>query len=72
MIWLGWGYQYEDLGPLRLIRRSAIDQLDMVDRGFGWTVEMQAKSAEQKLRICELPVNYFSRQGGRSRFRGQC
>ncbi len=70
MIWLGWGYQYEDLGPLRLIRRSAIDQLNMVDRGFGWTVEMQAKSAEQKLRVCELPVNYFPRQGGRSKISG--
>ena len=70
LIWLGWGYQYEDLGPLRLIRRSAIDQLHMADRGFGWTVEMQAKSAEQKLRVCELPVNYFPRQGGRSKISG--
>ena len=70
LIWLGWGYRYEDLGPLRLIRRQALDQLTIVDRGFGWTVEMQAKAAWQGLRICELPVGYRSRQGGRSKISG--
>ncbi|MGB3789605.1 MAG: glycosyltransferase family 2 protein, partial [Phormidesmis sp.] len=70
LIWLGWGYRYEDLGPLRLIRRAAIDRLNMTDRGFGWTVEMQAKAVEQGLRICERPVNYLPRQGGRSKISG--
>ncbi len=70
LIWLGWGHRYEDLGPLRLIRRAAIDRLRMTDRGFGWTVEMQAKAVEQGLRICERPVNYLPRQGGRSKISG--
>ncbi|MEM8505205.1 MAG: glycosyltransferase family 2 protein [Cyanobacteria bacterium P01_D01_bin.1] len=70
LIWLGWGRKYEDLGPLRLIRRTAIDRLNMADRGFGWTVEMQAKAVEHGLRICELPVNYLPRQGGRSKISG--
>lgn len=70
LISLGWGYAYEDLGPLRLIRRQALDSLHMTDRGFGWTVEMQAKAAEQNLRTYEPPVNYFPRRGGRSKIAG--
>ena len=70
LIWLGWGYRYEDLGPLRLIRRQALDSLAMTDRGFGWTVEMLAKAAWQGLRFCELPVGYRTRQGGRSKISG--
>lgn len=39
-----WGRKYNDLGAFRLIRRPVLDSLDMQDRGFGWTVEMQASS----------------------------
>lgn len=70
LIQQGWGYKYHDLGPLRLIRRSALEQIQMQDRGFGWTVEMQARAAELNLRICELPVNYHPRQGGQSKISG--
>ena len=70
LIWMGWGYRYRDLGPLRLIRRSALDQIQMQDRGFGWTVEMQVRAIECGLRICELPVHYHCRQGGRSKISG--
>ncbi|NJR39547.1 MAG: glycosyltransferase family 2 protein [Leptolyngbyaceae cyanobacterium CSU_1_4] len=70
LIWMGWGYRYRDLGPLRLIRRAALDQIQMQDRGFGWTVEMQVRAIECGLLICELPVNYQCRQGGRSKISG--
>lgn len=70
LIWLGWGYRYRDLGPLRLIHRAALDQIQMQDRGFGWTVEMQVRAIECGLRICELPVRYHRRQGGRSKISG--
>ncbi len=70
LIWLGWGVRYEDLGPLRLIRKSAVDRLAMSDRSFGWTVEMQAKAAGADLRTCEIPVNYLPRQGGQSKIAG--
>ncbi|MGD1906973.1 MAG: glycosyltransferase family 2 protein [Leptolyngbyaceae cyanobacterium] len=66
----GWGYRYHDLGPLRLIRRQALEHIQMGDRGFGWTVEMQARAVELGLRICELPVNYRPRQGGKSKISG--
>jgi len=35
LIALGWGHPYNDLGPLRLIRRDALEQIRMRDRGFG-------------------------------------
>lgn len=66
----GWGYRYHDLGPLRLIRRSALDAIQMRDRGFGWTVEMQVRAVELGLTIREIPVNYRPRQGGRSKISG--
>lgn len=66
----GWGYRYHDLGPLRLIRRAALEAMPMGDRGFGWTVEMQVRAIEQGLRIEELPVQYRPRQGGRSKISG--
>uniref|UniRef100_A0A832H2X8 Glycosyltransferase family 2 protein n=1 Tax=Oscillatoriales cyanobacterium SpSt-402 TaxID=2282168 RepID=A0A832H2X8_9CYAN len=70
LIWWGWGYRYHDLGPLRLIHRSALDQIQMQDRGFGWTVEMQVRAIECGFRICELPVKYQCRQGGKSKISG--
>jgi hypothetical protein len=70
LIALGWKHRYHDLGPLRLIRRSALDKIQMQDRGFGWTVEMQVRAIECGLRICELPVGYRRRLGGRSKISG--
>ena len=70
LIGLGWGHWYRDLGPLRLIRRSALEDIQMQDRGFGWTVEMQARAIECGLRTCEVPVGYRRRQGGRSKISG--
>ncbi|MEO0928661.1 MAG: glycosyltransferase family 2 protein, partial [Cyanobacteria bacterium J06643_13] len=66
----GWEYKYHDLGPLRLINRSKLEQIAMTDRGFGWTVEMQVRATEEDLKICEIPVNYRPRQGGRSKISG--
>ncbi|MGB0563504.1 MAG: glycosyltransferase family 2 protein, partial [Spirulinaceae cyanobacterium] len=66
----GWGQTYHDLGPLRLIRRAALEKLQMRDRGFGWTVEMQVRAVEEGLRIVELPVSYRPRQGGQSKISG--
>ncbi|MGF1493680.1 MAG: glycosyltransferase [Microcoleaceae cyanobacterium] len=70
LIRLGWGYRYHDLGPLRLIRRSTMEAMQMRDRSFGWTVEMQARAVEMGLRIEEIPVGYRQRQGGRSKISG--
>lgn len=70
LIDLRWGVRFRDLGSLRLIRRSCLENMAMEDRGFGWTVEMQAKAAAMKLKTMEIPVSYFPRQGGRSKISG--
>lgn len=70
LIWLRWGRRFHDLGPLRLIRRTSLDAICMEDRGFGWTVEMQAKAAAMKLNTKEIPVSYFPRKSGKSKISG--
>lgn len=71
LICLRWGVRFRDLGPLRLIRRTCLEELKMEDRGFGWTVEMQAKAAALNLRTTEIPVAYFPRRGGESKISGK-
>ncbi|MDX5419732.1 MAG: glycosyltransferase family 2 protein [Hymenobacteraceae bacterium] len=60
--WL-YGVRYTDLGPFRAIRFDTLQQLGMRDRNYGWTVEMQAKAAKQKIRYTEVPVSYRKRIG---------
>ena len=55
--------KYTDLGPFRAIRFDKLIQLQMQDRTYGWTVEMQLKAAKQKLKTTEVPVNYKKRIG---------
>jgi glycosyltransferase involved in cell wall biosynthesis len=58
-----YGVSYTDLGPFRAITWSALERLDMRDRDFGWTVEMQLKAAQQGLAHVEVPVSYRRRVG---------
>lgn len=60
---------FTDLGPFRAIRRTALERLNMQDRTFGWTVEMQVKAAIIGLRCVEVPVSYRKRIG-RSKISG--
>lgn len=63
------GQTYTDLGPFRAIRRDALEKLKMTDRNFGWTIEMQIKAAQKKLKVAEVPVRYRVRMG-RSKISG--
>lgn len=65
-----WGRSCADLGPLRLISRAAFEKLMLQDRGFGWMVEMEVRSVEEELRVCELPVRNFPRLAGESKISG--
>ena len=40
-----YGVRFTDLGPFRAIRYSRLLELEMADRNYGWTVEMQVKAA---------------------------
>jgi glycosyltransferase involved in cell wall biosynthesis len=57
------GTRATDLGPFRAVTAEALRRLDMRDRSFGWTVEMQVKAARRGLRVREVPVDYRPRVG---------
>lgn len=58
-----WDARYTDLGPFRAIRFESLEALDMRDKTFGWTVEMQIKAVRTGLRYLEVPVSYRRRVG---------
>ncbi|MEM6958263.1 MAG: glycosyltransferase family 2 protein, partial [Myxococcota bacterium] len=49
LYWL-YGVRFSDLGPFRASRWDALIAMNMVDRNWGWTVEMQIKAAKLGLR----------------------
>ncbi|MBL7857971.1 MAG: glycosyltransferase family 2 protein [Cyclobacteriaceae bacterium] len=58
-----YGATFTDLGPFRAIRFDKLMELDMQDKTYGWTVEMQVKAAKMKLHFAEIPVRYRKRIG---------
>lgn len=60
--WL-YGARYTDLGPFRAITYDALMKINMQDKTYGWTVEMQLKAAKLKMKVTEVPVNYRKRIG---------
>ena len=70
LISLLWRQRVTDLGPFRVIRRTALAALDMQDETYGWTVEMQIKAIQQKMRVAEVPVDSHKRPHGKSKVGG--
>lgn len=58
-----YNYNFTDLGPFRAIRYEALMVINMQDKTYGWTVEMQVKAAKLKLKTDEVPVRYRRRIG---------
>jgi glycosyltransferase involved in cell wall biosynthesis len=56
-------FTYHDLGPFRAIRYDKLMELKMKDQTFGWTVEMQVKALNHKLKIKQIAVSYRKRKG---------
>jgi glycosyltransferase involved in cell wall biosynthesis len=67
LIRLFWKHRFRDLGPMRVISWSALNQLNMADQAFGWTVEMQVRALRHGLRIWEIDVPYHRRSAGESK-----
>ena len=65
-----WGARVTDLGPYRAIRTPALRRIDMQDRLYGWTVEMQVKAIAHGLRIVEVPVDTRRRRFDKSKVGG--
>lgn len=63
LIRLFYSYEFTDLGPFRAVTYPKLMEINMVDKDFGWTVEMQVKAAKLKLKCVEVPVTYRKRIG---------
>jgi glycosyltransferase involved in cell wall biosynthesis len=55
--------RFTDLGPFRAIKYDKLLALQMEDKTYGWTVEMQLKVLKQKMSYEEIPVRYKNRIG---------
>jgi hypothetical protein len=57
------GAKYTDLGPFRAIKYKKLIQLEMEDKTYGWTVEMQLKAIKKGYSYTEIPMKYRNRIG---------
>jgi glycosyltransferase involved in cell wall biosynthesis len=55
--------KFTDLGPFRAIKYDKLLELQMEDKTYGWTIEMQLKVLRKKFSYTEVPVNYRNRIG---------
>ncbi len=62
MRWI-YGARFTDLGPFRAIEWETLMALDMNDKTYGWTVEMQLKILKKAIPYIEIPVRYRPRIG---------
>lgn len=60
---LFFGAKFTDLGPFRAIKYDKLVALQMQDKTYGWTVEMQLKVLRKKMAYTEVPVHYKKRIG---------
>lgn len=67
---LFYGADFTDLGPFRAVTWEALQRINMQDKTYGWTVEMQLKAAKLGLRCTEVPVKYRKRREGVSKVSG--
>jgi glycosyltransferase involved in cell wall biosynthesis len=65
-----YGHRYTDLGPFRAVRCEALRRLGLREGGYGWTVEMQVRAVQERLRIVEIPVAAGRRVAGRDKISG--
>jgi glycosyltransferase involved in cell wall biosynthesis len=57
------GVDLHDLGPMRAARREALLTLGVLDRRFGWPLEMVVRAADAAWDIREVNVTYSARVG---------
>lgn len=65
-----YGEPFADLPPFRAIRFDRLLDLDMDDRDWGWTLQMQLRAVRQQLRIAEVEVPHRRRVAGESKISG--
>lgn len=65
-----YGVSFRDLPPFRAIRFSNLLALEMDDRSWGWTLQMQIRAVRRGLRILEIDVPHATRVEGVSKISG--
>jgi glycosyltransferase involved in cell wall biosynthesis len=64
------GLNYTDMGPMRVIARTAFERMNMSEMTYGWNIEMQIRAAQLNLRVLEMPTGSRRRRGGVSKVSG--
>lgn len=64
------GRTFQDLPPFRAIGFEALKSLEMDDRNWGWTLQMQIRALRHGLRIQEVDVTHRRRTEGVSKISG--
>jgi glycosyltransferase involved in cell wall biosynthesis len=64
------GVPVHDLAPVRVARRTALLELGITDRAFGYPLELLVRAGAAGWRITEVEVAYTTRAGGRSKVSG--
>jgi hypothetical protein len=64
------GARFRDLGPFRAIRFQSLRALDMDDRNWGWTLQMQLRAHHLGVPMEEVEVPHRPRAAGRSKVSG--
>lgn len=57
------GVKFTDLGPFRAVKWDSLIAMQMQDKTYGWTVEMQLKAIKLKMKTGEIAVKYRKRIG---------
>lgn len=65
-----YGEAFEDLPPFRAVRFDSLRALEMDDRNWGWTLQMQIRAVRRGLRIEEVEVAHRRRTEGVSKISG--
>jgi hypothetical protein len=64
------GQRWSDLPPYRAVGWEALRRLEMDDRTWGWTLQMQIRAGVRGLRSREIPLPHRRRVRGRSKISG--
>ena len=64
------GRAFQDLPPFRAVSFGRLRDLEMDDRDWGWTLQMQIRAVRKGLRIVEMEVPHRRRREGTSKISG--
>lgn len=64
------GRSFQDLPPFRAVSLGALRRLEMDDKDWGWTLQMQIRAVRRGLRIEEVGVRHRRRREGVSKISG--